>query len=129
MASLAAVIGLLSGGAAWALVHLIGLITNFALFHRYGWELPSFEELEVTPLVVLTAMVGAGIVTLRAKWSPVIRGHGLPETMEAIPTKPSRLAPRTAVAKPLPADVAIGPGRSEERRAGKKVVSTCRYRR
>ncbi|HEY9558128.1 MAG TPA: chloride channel protein, partial [Acidimicrobiales bacterium] len=93
-----------------ALVHLIGLITNFALFHRYGWELPSFEELEVTPLVVLTAMVGAGIVTLRAKWSPVSRGHGLPETREAILTKQSRIAPRTAVAKPLSAAVAIGTG-------------------
>src|SRR3546814_15119549 len=72
--------------------------------------MPSFEELEVTPLVVLTAMVGAGIVTLLAKWSPVIRGHGLPETMEAILTKQSRIAPRTAVAKPLSAAVAIGTG-------------------
>src|SRR3546814_19950155 len=58
----------------------------------------------------MSAMVGAGIVTLLAKWSPVIRGHGLPETMEAILTKQSRIAPRTAVAKPLSAAVAIGTG-------------------
>src|SRR3546814_18470002 len=98
MASLAAVIGLLSGGAAWALVHLIGLITNFALFHRYGWELPSFEALEVTPLVVLTAMVGAGIVPLLAKWSPVLRGHSLPAPTEALHTTHSRTPPRTPLA-------------------------------
>jgi CIC family chloride channel protein len=110
MAGLAAVVGLLSGGAAWALVHLIGLITNLALFHQWGWELPRFDELELSPLVVLTAMVGAGLVTLLARWSPVIRGHGLPETMEAILTRQSRIAPRTAVAKPLSAALAIGTG-------------------
>ncbi len=110
MAGLAALVGLLSGGAAWALVHLIGLITNLALFHQWGWELPRFDELELSPLVVLTAMVGAALVTLLARWSPVIRGHGLPETMEAILTRQSRIAPRTAVAKPLSAALAIGTG-------------------
>jgi H+/Cl- antiporter ClcA len=110
LASLAALIGLIAGAAAWALVHLIGLITNLALFHRWGWELPSFEELDVSPLVVLTAVVGAGLVTLLARWSPVIRGHGLPETMEAILTRQSRIAPRTAVAKPVSAAIAIGTG-------------------
>lgn len=110
MASLAAVIGLLSGAAAWALVHLIGLITNVALFHQWGWDLPRFDELDLSPLVVLTAMAGAGLVTLLARWSPVIRGHGLPETMEAILTRQSRIAPRTAVAKPLSAALAIGTG-------------------
>ena len=48
------------------------------------------------------------LVTLLAKWSPVIRGHGIPEAMEAVLTKQSRIAPRTAVAKPVSAAVAIG---------------------
>ena len=110
LASLATVIGLLAGAAAWALVHLIALITNLALFHRRGWELPSFSELEISPLVVLTAMAGAALVSLLARWSPVIRGHGLPETMEAILTRQSRISPRTALAKPLSAALAIGTG-------------------
>ena len=58
LAALAAVVGLLAGAAAWALVHLIAFITNAALFHRYGWDLPNFSELDVSPLVVLTAVVG-----------------------------------------------------------------------
>jgi H+/Cl- antiporter ClcA len=110
LAALAGVVGLLAGGAAWGLVHLIALISNLALFHRVGWELPDFAELDISPLVVLTAMVGAGLVTLLARWSPVIRGHGIPETMEAILVRQSRIAPRTAIAKPLSAALAIGTG-------------------
>lgn len=110
LAALAALTGLLAGFAAWGLVHLIALITNLALFHRMGWSLPNFADLHRSPVVVLTAMVGAGLVTLLAKWSPVIRGHGLPETMEAILTRQSRIAPRTAIAKPLSAALAIGTG-------------------
>ena len=40
----------------------------------------------------------------------MIRGHGIPEAMEAVLTKQSRIAPRTAVAKPLSAAIAIGTG-------------------
>jgi H+/Cl- antiporter ClcA/predicted transcriptional regulator len=45
-----------------------------------------------------------------AKWSPIIKGHGIPEAMEAILRKQSRIAPRTAIAKPLSAAIAIGTG-------------------
>ena len=40
----------------------------------------------------------------------MIRGHGIPEAMEAVLTKQSRIAPRTAVAKPVSAAMAIGTG-------------------
>ena len=40
----------------------------------------------------------------------MIRGHGIPEAMEAVLTRQSRIAPRTAVAKPLSAAIAIGTG-------------------
>jgi H+/Cl- antiporter ClcA len=107
---LAAVLGLAAGGAAWVLIHLIGLFTNLFLFRQWGWDQPDFTELERDPWVVLVAVCGAAIVTLLAKWSPVIRGHGLPEAMEAVLVRQSRIAPRTAVAKPLSAAVAIGTG-------------------
>ena len=42
---LAAVLGVLGGVAAWVLLHLIGLITNLALFQQWGWTVPSFTEL------------------------------------------------------------------------------------
>ena len=49
-------------------------------------------------------------MSLFALWAPVIRGHGIPEAMEAVLTRQSRIAPRAAVAKPLSAAIAIGTG-------------------
>jgi CIC family chloride channel protein len=55
-------------------------------------------------------MLGGLIVSLLAKWAPVIRGHGLPEAMEAVLTRRSRISPRAAIAKPASAAIAIGTG-------------------
>src|SRR6476469_661293 len=55
-------------------------------------------------------MSGALVVSLLALWAPVIRGHGIPEAMEAILLRQSRIAPRAALAKPLSAALAIGTG-------------------
>src|SRR5438105_5890952 len=107
---LAAVIGSLAGLAAYALIHLIALLTNMALFGRVGWKLPSFRTLDPSPRLVIAPVIGALAVAGLAKWSPIIRGHGIPEAMEAILRKQSRIAPRTAIAKPLSAAIAIGTG-------------------
>src|SRR4029079_14699010 len=110
LTAIAAVLGLLGGLAAWVLIHLIGLITNLALFGQWGWTAPPFTELVAGPQIVIGALGGAFLISLLAKWSPMIRGHGIPEAMEAVLTKQSRIAPRTAVAKPISAAVAIGTG-------------------
>jgi H+/Cl- antiporter ClcA len=107
---LAGGIGLAAGGAAYVLVHLIALLTNLTLFQRWGWDLPSFRELDPSPKLYLAAVTGAFLVALLARWAPVIKGHGIPEAMEAILTKQSRISPRTAVAKPISAALAIGTG-------------------
>jgi CIC family chloride channel protein len=107
---LAAVLGLAGGGAAWVLLRLIAFLTNLALLHRVGWTLPSFADFHPGPLVVPVAAAGGLIVALLARWSPVIKGHGIPEAMEAVLTKQSRISPRAAVAKPLSAAIAIGTG-------------------
>jgi H+/Cl- antiporter ClcA len=110
LCALAAVVGLAGGAAAYALVHLIALLTNLAFFHRVGWTLPSFTHLHRSPGIVLVAVTGGLIVGVIAKWAPIIRGHGIPEAMEAVLTRQSRIAPRTAVAKPVSAAIAIGSG-------------------
>ena len=56
----ATILGLAGGGAAWVLLHLIGLITNLALFHQWGWHPPSFTELDPSPWIVVAA-VGGGL--------------------------------------------------------------------
>src|SRR5438876_7710460 len=108
LALTAAFLGIAGGGAAWCLLHLIGLITNFALFHRYGWAVPSFRHLPRGPGLIFAALAGGLVISFLARWSPVIRGHGIPETMEAVLTKQSRISPRAALAKPLSAAIAIG---------------------
>lgn len=110
LAGLGAVLGLLAGGAAWVLVKLIGLITNLTLFGRVATELPDMSTLQPSPRIVLVAVGGALIVAVLAKWSPVIKGHGIPEAMESILQRQSRVAPRTAIAKPVSAALAIGTG-------------------
>jgi chloride channel protein, CIC family len=107
---LAAALGLAAGGTAWVLIRLIAVLTNLALFHRWGTTLPDFSDLPIGPAVVIVAVAGAAVVTLMARWSPIIRGHGIPEAMDAVLTRRSRVSPRAALAKPLSAAVAIGTG-------------------
>ncbi|MCA1841666.1 MAG: chloride channel protein [Actinobacteria bacterium] len=110
LAAAAAGLGLAGGGAAWVLLRLIALLTNVALFHRVGWTLPSLRHLRPGPGLVLAAMAGGLLVSALARWAPAIRGHGIPEAMEAVLTRHSRIAPRTALAKPVSAALAIGTG-------------------
>lgn len=107
---LAAFLGIAGGAAAWLLLNLIALITNLALFQRVGFELPTFTAAVVDHTIILSVTAGALVVSLLAKWAPMIRGHGIPETMEAILEKQARIQPRAAIAKPLSAAIAIGTG-------------------
>ncbi|MHB8511760.1 MAG: chloride channel protein [Actinomycetota bacterium] len=107
---IAAFLGVAGGGAAYVLIHLIALLTNAALLHRYSWKLPSFAHMHPGWYLIPTAMGGGLLIALMAKWAPVIKGHGIPEAMEAVLTKQSKIKPRTAMAKPLSAAIAIGTG-------------------
>src|SRR4051794_32821291 len=110
LAVLAAGLGAAAGGAAWVLLHLIALFTNLFPFHRWGWQAPTFRDFDPSPWVIVAAVAGSACVTLMALWAPVIRGHGIPEAMEAVLVRQSRIAPRTAIAKPLSSAIAIGTG-------------------
>jgi H+/Cl- antiporter ClcA len=50
------------------------------------------------------------VVVGLARWSPIIKGHGIPESLKAILFRDSRIMPRAAVAKPISAAVAMGTG-------------------
>src|SRR4051812_15650925 len=110
LSAIAVLLGLAGGGAAWVLIHLIGLLTNVVLFHQWGWDLPSFASFHPGPILLVEAAAGGLAVSLLAKWSPVIRGHGIPEAMEAVLSRQSRIEPRAALAKPSSAAIAIGTG-------------------
>ena len=110
LAGFGVVLGLIGGVAAYLVVRLVGLISNLALLHRVGFTLPNLRDYHPTPVLIPVAIAGAVVVVLLALWSPVIKGHGIPESLEAILLRESRVKPRVVLAKPLSAAVAIGTG-------------------
>ena len=109
---LAGGIGLLAGVIALVLYKLIGLFTNLAYYHRWDFSFAS-PRLAPSwgPWVIVIPVIGGVIVGFMAKYgSPKIKGHGIPEAMEAVLFNRSRIQPRVAILKPISAAIAIGTG-------------------
>ncbi len=107
----AAIIGILAGIVAEILDQLIGLVTNLAFFQRISTELVSPLGNHLGPLVIFVPAIGGLIIGLMAKYgTELVRGHGIPEAMEAVLLKRSRISPKVAILKPLSAAVSIGSG-------------------
>src|SRR5579864_7749263 len=108
---LAAAIGLVAGVVAYALYKLIGLFTNLFFFHQWSATFRSVGSHHLGPWVILVPVVGGLIVGVMAKYgSSKIKGHGIPEAMEAVLTNRSRIEPKVALLKPISAAIAIGTG-------------------
>jgi H+/Cl- antiporter ClcA len=108
---LAAAIGLVAGLVAYALYKLIGLFTNLFFFHESSTTFRSVGSHHLGAWVILVPVVGGLIVGVMAKYgSSKIKGHGIPEAMEAVLTNRSRIEPKVAILKPISAAIAIGTG-------------------
>ncbi len=111
VALMALPIGVMSALVAYALVWLIGAITNLAFYQRLTADFTSPAQHQLGFLVILVPILGGLIVGVMARYgSEKIRGHGIPEALEAILTGDSRLEPEVAVLKPLSSAVSIGTG-------------------
>jgi len=108
---LAAGIGVFSAFVALALLRLIGLFTNLFFFQRISAGLVSPVGNKLGWFEVLVPMAGGLIVGLMARYgSERIRGHGIPEAIEAILLKAGKIEPRVAFLKPLSSAISIGSG-------------------
>ena len=108
---LAAGIGLLAGFIAYLLYNLIGLFTNIVFYHRFVFAFNSARNNHLGVWVIVMPVIGGIIVGFMAKYgSPKIKGHGIPEAMEAVLINRSRIQPRVAILKPISAAIAIGTG-------------------
>jgi chloride channel protein, CIC family len=108
---LSAAIGLVAGLVAFALYKLIGLFTNLFFFHRWSTDFVSVRYHHLGPWVILVPVLGGLVVGVMARYgTPKIKGHGIPEAMEAVLTNRSRIEPRVALLKPISAAIAIGTG-------------------
>ncbi|GAA1440545.1 hypothetical protein GCM10009641_50950 [Mycobacterium cookii] len=112
MVALALPIGALSAGAAWCLLRLIGLVTNLVFYQRWAVDLVAPGAQHHSWWLVLGAPIAGGLVigVMARLGSEKIRGHGMPEAIEAILTQGSRVDPKVAVLKPISAAISIGTG-------------------
>src|SRR5512140_558365 len=108
---LAAGIGLLAGVIAFLLYNLIAFISNLVFYHTVSLQFTGLREHHLGGWVIVVPAIGGLIVGLMAKYgSRKIRGHGIPEAMEAVLTNRSRIEPKVAILKPISAAIAIGTG-------------------
>src|SRR5579872_1936106 len=108
---LAAAIGLLAGGIAFLLYKLIGLFTIIAFYGHFSAAFLSARHNHLGLWVIPIPVIGGLIVGVMAKYgSSKIKGHGIPEAMEAVLVNRSRIEPRVAILKPISAAIAIGTG-------------------
>lgn len=108
---LAGGIGLLAGVIAFLLYKLIGLFTNIAFYGHVSARFVSAQHNQLGLWVIPIPVIGGLIVGVMAKYgSPKIKGHGIPEAMEAVLVNRSRIQPRVAILKPISAAIAIGTG-------------------
>jgi H+/Cl- antiporter ClcA/CBS domain-containing protein len=108
---LAAGIGIAAGIIAYLLYNLIGLFTNIAFYHTISFVFRSPRGNHLGLWVILIPVIGGIIVGIMARYgSDKIRGHGIPEAMEAVLINRSRIEPKVAILKPISAAIAIGTG-------------------
>jgi len=108
---LAVVVGALCAYVALALLRLIGLFTNLFYYGRWGTAMVSPAGNHLGLFAVLMPVAGALIIGVMARYgSERIRGHGIPEAIEAILMNGSRVQPKVAFLKPLSSAISIGSG-------------------
>jgi len=111
ISALAICIGVFAAYIALLLMKLIGFFTNLFFFQRINTALTSPEGHQLGPFVIIVPILGALVVGLMARYgSDKIRGHGIPEAIEAILMNGSRVEPKVALLKPLSAAISIGSG-------------------
>ena len=110
---LSAAVGLIAGCIALLLYKLIGLFTNLAFYGHFAFNFasPRYSLGHLGLWVIFIPVIGGLIVGVMAKYgSSKIKGHGIPEAMEAVLSNRSKIEPRVAVLKPISAAIAIGTG-------------------
>jgi CIC family chloride channel protein len=103
-----------AGAAALAvlLLRAIAFATNAFYYHRLSLAMVGPAGSPLSPWIMpLVPVIGGMIVGFIAHYgSDKIRGHGIPEAIEAILLRGARVDLKVAVLKPLSAAIAIGSG-------------------
>ncbi|MES1189727.1 MAG: chloride channel protein [Steroidobacter sp.] len=111
LSAMSVVIGAVSVAVAWALLRLIALTTNLSFYQRFSFAASIPQNHHLGYWVILVPVTGALIIGLMARYgSEKIRGHGIPEALEAILLGRSFIQLKVAILKPLSSAISIGTG-------------------
>jgi H+/Cl- antiporter ClcA/predicted transcriptional regulator len=111
LVALAVPIGAIGAVVAKSLLWLIAVITNLAFFHHLTASATVPQDHHLGYWVILVPVIGALLIGLMARYgSEKIRGHGIPEALEAILLGRSLINPKVAILKPLSSAISIGTG-------------------
>ncbi len=109
--ALGIVLGVIGAVVAFVLYRLILFFTNVAFFQKFSFNVVYPSDNHVGLWVIVIPAIGGLIVGLMARYgSDRIRGHGIPEAMEAVLINRSRVSPKVAILKPISAAIAVGTG-------------------
>ncbi|HVC94311.1 MAG TPA: chloride channel protein, partial [Pirellulales bacterium] len=113
----AVAVGAICAAVAAALLALIAFFTNLFYYQELSIVARSpavFEDGKLHLLgawTILVPVAGGLIIGLMARFgSERIRGHGIPEAIEAILIGQSRMQPKVALLKPISSAISIGSG-------------------
>jgi chloride channel protein, CIC family len=111
LSSFALVIGGLSSLGAWLLLALIRFFTNLFFYQSVSLADRSPADSHLGAWIIAIPALGGLIVGLMCRFgTEKIRGHGIPEAIEAILYGKSRMSPKVAILKPLSSGIVIGSG-------------------
>lgn len=111
LCAIAVLLGLLSTLAAFVLLNLIHFFTNLFFFQTFSFAEHSPAEHSLGVVVIAVPILGGLIAGLIARYgSEKVRGHGIPEAIEAILFRKSQMSPKVALLKPLTSGIVIGSG-------------------
>ncbi|HEV2449848.1 MAG TPA: chloride channel protein [Thermoplasmata archaeon] len=104
-------IGVVAAFLAVALLDLIGFFTNLFYYGRLSFSFASPAGNSLGLLAIGVPILGGLIVGGLARFgSERIRGHGIPEAIEAILIHKSKIEPKVTVLKPVATAISIGSG-------------------
>jgi chloride channel protein, CIC family len=107
----ALLIGFVGGLVAEGLLELIYFFTNLCFYGKLSFAVTSPAHNHLGLWVILIPPIGGLLVgAMVYYWEHTLKGHGIPEAMEAVLFDHSRMRLRVAFLKPLATAVAIGTG-------------------
>jgi CIC family chloride channel protein len=111
LSGVSVVIGVCATLMAVVLLRAIALSTNLFYYHRFSFASVSPAGSALGHWMVMVPVIGGLLVGIMARFgSDKIRGHGIPEAIEAILLHRAKVSPKIAVLKPISAAIAIGSG-------------------